>query len=106
MRKTTKTTADPCHLRLEGEMTIFTAGEIKGRLLAPLPDCQQITVDLSQVSEMDSAGLQLMILAKREAGALGKEISFVAHSPAVLDVLELSRMTGYFGDPVVMASNG
>ena len=103
MRKTTKPCSDPCQLRLEGEMTIFTAKEIKARLLAPLSDCQQINVDLSQVSEMDSAGLQLMILAKREANAMGKEICFVAHSPAVLDVLELCRMTGYFGDPVVMA---
>lgn len=103
---TTKNTSDTCALRLEGEMTIFTAGEIKQRLLAPLPDCRRIDVDLSQVSEMDSAGLQLMILAKREANAMGKEICFVAHSPAVLEVLELCRLTGYFGDPVVMAPAG
>lgn len=104
MKKTAKNAGDPCHLRLEGEMTIFTAREIKERLLAPLPNCQQINVDLSQISEIDSAGLQLMILAKREAGAMGKDICFVAHSPAVVDVLELCRLTGYFGDPVVMAS--
>ncbi|MFA5626676.1 MAG: STAS domain-containing protein [Thiohalomonadaceae bacterium] len=92
-----------CNLRLEGEMTIFTAADIRERLFAPLPRCQQIDVDLSQVSELDSAGLQLMVLAKREATILGKEIRFVGHSPAVLDVLELCGLTGYFGDPVVMA---
>lgn len=104
MENTSENAADPCHLHLEGEMTIFTALDVKERLLAPLSRCRQIDVDLSRVSEMDSAGLQLMILAKREANAMGKEIRFVAHSPAVVDVLEMCRLTGYFGDPVVMAS--
>ena len=98
--------SNPCHLRLEGEMTIFTATDTKERLLAPLSSCQQIDVDLSQVSEIDSAGLQLMLLVKREATAQGKDIRFVGHSQAVLDVLELCQLTGYFGDPVVMASAG
>ena len=106
MESTSDNGSDPCYLRLEGEMTIFTATDIKERLLAPLPHCRQVDVDLSRVSEMDSAGLQLMLLAKREATAQGKDIRFVAHSPAVLDVLELCQLTGYFGDPVVMASAG
>lgn len=92
-----------CHLRLEGEMTIFTAADVRERLFAPLPHCQQMDVDLSQVSELDSAGLQLMVLAKREATAMGKGIRFAGHSQTVLDVLELCGLTGYFGDPVVMA---
>jgi anti-anti-sigma factor len=104
MENTSENGGDPCHLRLEGEMTIFTAADTKERLLAPLANCRQIDVDLSQVSEIDSAGLQLMILVKREATALGKDIRFIAHSPAVVDVLELCGLMGYFGDPVVMAS--
>ena len=102
MENTTENTGDPCHLRLEGEVTIFTAAETKARLLEPLSRCPQVDVDLSQVSELDSAGLQLMILAKREAAVLGKNIRFVAHSPAVVDVLELCGMMSYFGDPVVI----
>jgi anti-anti-sigma factor len=105
MRISAKSAADLCHLRLEGEMTIYTALDIKGQLMSPLDTCRQIEVDLSQVTEMDSAGLQLMLLAKREATAHGKEVRFVAHSPAVMDVLELSQLTAYFGDPVVMASS-
>lgn len=95
-----------CHLRLEGELTIYTAMDTKQRLLEPLASCQQLEVDLSQVSEIDSAGVQLMLLAKREASALGKDLRFVGHSTIVADVLELYRLTGYFGDPIVMASAG
>jgi len=104
MESTSDNGSPPCHLHLEGEMTIFTALDVKERLLAPLANCRQIDVDLSQVSEIDSAGLQLMLLIKREAAAQGKDIRFVAHSAAVVDVLELCQLTGYFGDPVVMAS--
>lgn len=103
MKNTTEDASDACHLRMEGEMTIFTALDVKERLLVALSRCRQVDVDLSQVSDMDSAGLQLMILAKREANALGKEIRFIAHSPAVVDVLEMCRLTGFFGDPVVLA---
>ncbi len=94
--------SDSCQLRLEGEMTIFTAADIRERLFTPLPYCQQVEVDLSQVSELDSAGLQLMVLAKREAKTQGKEVRFIGHSSAVLDVLELCGLTSYFGDPVVL----
>lgn len=102
MQNTSENTGDSCQLRIEGEMTVFTALDVKERLLGSLTGCRQVDVDLSRVSEMDSTGLQLMILAKREAGAMGKEIRFVAHSPAVVDVLEMCKMTGYFGDPVVL----
>lgn len=97
---------NPCHLCLEGELTIYTAMDTKQRLMKPLASCQQLEVDLSQVSEMDSAGVQLMLLAKREANAQGKDLRFVGHSTIVADVLELYQLTGYFGDPIVMASAG
>lgn len=40
-------TSNPCHLRLEVEITIFTAAETKERLLEPLSRCPQVDVDLS-----------------------------------------------------------
>lgn len=105
MESTSGNGSTSCHLRLEGELTIFTAIDTKRRLLAPLLHCQQIDVDLSQVSDIDSAGLQLMLLAKREATAKGKNICFVAHGPAVQKALELCQLTSYFGYPAVMDSS-
>ena len=54
-----------CQLHIEGELTIYTAAETKARLLPLLAQCIDLEIDLSQVNEMDSAGLQLLILAKR-----------------------------------------
>jgi len=53
-------------LHIEGEFTIFRAMELKPVILAAPPPLE---IDLSGVTEMDTAGLQLLILAKRAAVA-------------------------------------
>jgi anti-sigma B factor antagonist len=91
-------------IALDGEMTIYTAASLKTRLLNGLAENNELEVDLSAVSELDSAGLQLMVLLKREAGDQGKSVRFVDHSQAVLDVLDLTDMGSVFGDPVLIRS--
>ncbi len=93
-----------CQWQPQGEMTIYTAAELKGSLMAVLDKCRAVEIDLSEVSEMDTAGLQLLILAKRESQARKIGLNIVGHSKAVIDVLDLCNMTAYFGDPVVITS--
>ena len=62
-------------------------------------------VDLSGVSEIDTAGQQLLIAAKIRAMALGTTLRVIAHSPAVVEVLDLCRLGGFFGDPVLIAES-
>lgn len=93
-----------CRIVIEGEMTIYTAMELNARLLPPLVKYVEMEVDLAGVSEMDTSGLQLMVLAKKEALAQDKVLRIVAHSPAVLDILSLCDLEGFFGDPVVISS--
>lgn len=62
-------------------------------------------INLSEVSEMDSAGLQILILAKREAERHGTSLRLNGHSRAVLDVLDMCNLASYFGDPVVLSGN-
>lgn len=91
-----------CHTRVAGEMTIYHAAEMKKKLLHSLVRSAEMEIDLSGVSEMDIAGFQLLLLAKREAALAGKALRLVAHSPATLAVLDLFNMAPYFGDPVMM----
>lgn len=93
-----------CQFRVDGEMTIYTAADMKARLIPLLAQCPELEIDLSQVSEMDSAGLQLLILAKRECADRNGSLHLVGHSPAVLEVLDMCNMTPFFGDPVVISS--
>lgn len=98
--------AEGGHLRypIEGEMTIYRVQELKSGLLDNLTRYRDVEVDLSGVTEIDTAGLQLMVLAKIEAELRGIALRFTGHSKAVLEVLDLCDMAGYFGDPVVISS--
>ncbi|MBT3065187.1 lipid asymmetry maintenance protein MlaB [Rhodoferax sp. U11-2br] len=91
----------PTVLKIEGELTIFRAAELKPMLL----DAPAVTeVDLSAVTELDTAGLQLLMVAKKAALAQGRELQLTGHSPAVLDVLALLNVAADLGDQTVTDS--
>lgn len=92
-----------CRVTMDGEMTIYTAAQTKESLLRAMRACDEIVINLANVSEIDAAGLQLLALVKREAADRSKSIHFVAHSKAVMDMLDLCNLAGVFGDPVVIS---
>lgn len=91
-------------LRIEGDMTIYRALELKQTVLARLEQSPTLEIDLSAVTDFDCAGVQILLLAKRAARARDGEVHLVGHSPAVLDVFELLDLGAHFGDQVVMSS--
>jgi anti-anti-sigma factor len=92
-----------CHLSVEGELTIYHAAQIKPLLIDPLAEAEAVEVDLSGVTEMDSAGMQLLLLLKREAAAAGKSLALAACSAAALRVIDVYNLKSQFGDPPLMA---
>lgn len=70
-------------------MTIHRACELRTLFQDALLPSEGIDVDLSRVSEIDSAGVQLIVAARKQAFADGKEMRIVAYSAAVVEVLEL-----------------
>jgi len=99
---TQATTDGAVHLILDGPMTIYNAGEIKAQLLTSLQAANILEIDLSHVGEMDTAGFQLLVLAKRESQRLDHTLRIIAHSPAVRDVIDFYNMDAFFGDPMVI----
>lgn len=94
-------------LILDGELTIYRAAELKPVLLQALAQADAaLEVNLAGVTEFDTAGLQLLMLAKQQAGALQRELRLAGHSPAVLEVFELFNVAAFFGDPLVVAAPG
>lgn len=76
-------------VRISEELTIYTAGQLKETLLARPGESGPCHLDLSRVTEIDSAGLQVLLAALRPA-ADGKPAGILdACSPAVRDCLEL-----------------
>jgi anti-sigma B factor antagonist len=90
-------------LDIKGEMTIYTAAEQKDQLLSYLDSAPDLEINLSQVSELDTAGTQLLVMAKQEAARKQKNLRFTMHSNAVLEVLELANLTAVFGDPLFIS---
>ena len=89
-------------LLLEEDLTIYHAAAHKGLLLEALSAHDVVEVDLSRVGEMDTSGVQLLMLFKREALRLGKEGRLVGHSPAVRDVIDFLQLAARLGDPMVI----
>lgn len=89
-------------LRIEGEFTIYRAMELKPVLFAQPPVTE---IDLSGVTEFDSSGLQLLMLAKKTAVAQGWALVLLGRSPVVVEVFELLGVAGYFDDPLTIRSN-
>lgn len=87
------------------ELTIYHAMEQKKLLLDALAAADALELDLSRASEIDTAGLQLLILAKREAAQQQKNLSIVAHSPAVRQTLDFCNLAAFFGDPVIITAH-
>jgi anti-anti-sigma factor len=87
---------------ISGAMTIYGAAAAKETLLDALNGAAELEVDLSGVAEMDTAGVQLLALLKREAASGGKRVAMCGHSPAVLEVFDCYRLAAYIGDPAAL----
>ena len=94
-------------LQIDGEMTIYRAAELKQTLLDALDSLAgqgALDIDLAGVTEIDTVGVQLLMLAKKTAGERQCELRLLAHSEAVTQVFELLNLATYFGDPLVVAA--
>lgn len=91
-----------CRAYIDGEMTIYNARSLKENMTAALSDKRSLEIDLSQVTEIDCAGVQLLMLAKKERTQRKQALVLTNHSAAVLDAFELLGLVSWFNDPVVM----
>ena len=87
-------------IRVSGELTMHHAETLAPLLLASLPtDGSTAQLDLSDVSEIDTAGLQLIMAAHRETVNRFASLTIVAASQAVRDTLELFRQDALLAPP-------
>lgn len=91
---------DTSMFTIEGELSIYRAAE----LAQALADWQSqtaaqstpLTLDLSEVTEMDCAGLQLLLSLLRSTQQAGQVLEIAAASDAVTEVLGLAGAAPYF----------
>jgi anti-anti-sigma factor len=78
-------------LALEGQFTFDGHREFKEAAypLIDNPAIKQITLDMAQVTFMDSSSLGILLLLKEKAEPKGKQITLRNPNPTVLRILEV-----------------
>jgi|APAra7269096613_1048513.scaffolds.fasta_scaffold00003_275 anti-sigma B factor antagonist len=83
-------------LRIGGDMTIYQAAGLKEEVLQALAGAGGLELDLSAVSEIDTSGVQLLMLARNTAQANGQALRLLSPSAAVQEVLATLNLTAWF----------
>jgi len=92
-------------IRLEGQITVNSAAELKGLLLEWLAAGKDLELDLERAEEIDITILQLIWAAAREAARTGAKIVGRASSVAASAACDsgFAHMPGF---PISEAGNG
>jgi len=89
-------------IRLAGDLTIYSATEARQELEALLAKQPSLALDLSEVDEIDTSGIQLLLWLKREAAFRRESLTLLRHSSVVVEAFDLLGVTSIFGDPILI----
>jgi anti-anti-sigma regulatory factor len=95
-----KQAKEKLYFSFEGEMTVGRTAELSNAIGAALYCGQDVEINLSRVTKLDAAGLQLMLSAKLDSILRDTQVSFVDHSPAVRKMLDICDSGNFFGAPL------
>jgi len=84
--------AEKSILSIDGELTIYTASEYKQYLVEHFTSEQTLEVNLKDVEEIDTCGLQLLAAMCKQLSDNGNELNIVATSDIAKEALETSRL--------------
>lgn len=100
-------------LRLDGELTIYQVGERYASLRQLLVQCASehasekqplLTVDTSELFEVDSAGLQLLVQFVQRARQVDIALHWLTPSKALMQMIELYNATQWFNTPAEVSA--
>lgn len=77
-------------MRIEGELTIYTVAERKAEVLDAFGATDAAAVDLSGVTEIDGAGVQLLMVAQDVARRRGHAVAWTNPSSAAAEALAVA----------------
>lgn len=86
-------------IALAGELCCEDAPQLKRVLLDALERTQRLELDLLNVTRLDTAGVQLLLMLHAEAQRRGKPLAWLGCSLAVEEVLELLGLADALGRP-------
>lgn len=83
-------------VRATGEIDVATAPQIEARLLALIDEGGPVSLDLNDVTFIDSSGLRALVTARQKADENSVEFLLAGRSPAVDRLLEVTGLDAVF----------
>jgi len=97
-----KTDGSSSFVRINGPLTIYEVAEFQQQITEAWPAEGELNIDLSGVSEIDTAGLQLLLALRKN---LGDQLTLHQHSDPVIELLDLYQLASFFGDVIVLSEH-
>ena len=69
-------------VKIEGDLRIGSVADAKAELVAILAANNDIQLDLSDIGQCDTAGIQLLLMTRASAGAAGNALITIGDTPA------------------------
>jgi len=95
-----KKTEDVCLISPKGDLNIYSSPAFVEELRSLYGSFDKIALDLAGVAEIDTAGIQVLVAAKKESVRRSKTLKIVNHSPVVIRLIDLLGLIGFFGDKI------
>jgi len=90
--------ADILVVEVAGEVDMATSPQVTEAVEAAPDGCRRVVVDLSEVTFLDSSGLNSLVGSRRSLGARGIELRVVSPSDHVVRrVFEIAQLTDELG---------
>ena len=96
--------ANACtRITLDGALTVYEAVDAKRELLQALAASAELEIDVTGLDELDTAGLQLLLLLRRESLRAAKPVRLAGGSHALAEVLDRYGLAALFDEPLEAA---
>ena len=85
-----------CKLRFQGDMDIYAAEETLTALLPYFDDFKTFNLELDQVGEIDSSGIQLLLQCHRHSQKFDGQLTILSWSENVQELASLYQLSERF----------
>lgn len=89
-----RTNKKKCTAVISGDMTIYTSAEYQKSLIGACPAGKEFSLDLSDVEEMDTSGLQLLLSLQMHMSGNTSGLKLSDASEVVSNVISLTSING------------
>lgn len=81
-------------LALEGELNTNTAPELEAALSPEIDDAENVIIDMKQLSYVTSAGLRILLTAKKKVSGKG-DVILRNVSPVIREIFEITGFAAF-----------